>query len=336
MTFAPNTILGPYVILSKLGSGGMGEVYLARDQRLERKVAIKVLLPTIASDPERLQRFELETKSLALLNHPHILQIYDTGFFEGSPYIVMEYLDGDTLRQRMERPIPPRKAVEIACQITKGLAAAHEKGITHRDLKPENVFLLGGDHVKVLDFGLAKVQTSSDSDSDVTQQMIAATPCLTEPGIVLGTVGYLSPEQVLGRPADPRSDIFALGVVLWEMLQGSRPFHRDSAVETMHAILKEEPSDLTETPGLPVGLARIIHRCLEKNPRARFQSAQDLAFNLEALSLTTATQPAVSQQVEAPRGAWLRWWLGAMASAAEVVSHRRRPLSARSALCQPH
>jgi len=311
MTFPPNTLLGHYVILSKLGAGGMGEVYLARDPRLDRKVAIKVLLPAFATDSERLTRFELETKSLALLNHPNILQIYDTGFHEGSPFIVMEFLEGESLRQRMDgRPIPPRKAVEIACQITKGLAAAHEKGITHRDLKPENIFLVDGDTVKVLDFGLAKFQGPPAEDSDVTQQAIAATPCLTQPGIVVGTVGYLSPEQVVGRPADPRSDIFAVGVVLWEMLRGSRPFHRDSAVETMHAILKEDLPDLGDTSGIPPGLSRIVHRCLEKNPRARFQNAQDLAFHLEDLTLTTATQPTVNQRVVGA-GKGFRWgWMG--------------------------
>lgn len=294
----PST-LGPYEVLSRLGSGGMGEVYAARDPRLGRKVAIKVLLPAFASSAERLARFEQEIRTLALLNHPNILQIHDTGVHEGRPFLVMELLEGENLRERLEgRALAPRKAVEIAHQVAKGLAAAHEKGITHRDLKPENLFLVG-DHVKILDFGLAKLRVPVSADSDATQEL-PASPSLTETGIVVGTVGYLSPEQVVGRPADARSDLFALGVILWEMVTGAKPFHRDSSVETLHAILKDEPPELPA--GLPFGLDRVLHRCLEKDPRARFQTAQDLAFQLESLPLASLSQPLPSRVK--PRQPW--------------------------------
>ena len=298
--------LGPYEVLSKLGSGGMGEVYCARDPRLGRKVAVKVLLPAFSSSAERLARFEQETRTLALLSHPNILQIHDSGVHEGRPYLVMELLEGKNLRERLEgRTLPPRKAVELAHQVAKGLAAAHEKGITHRDLKPENIFITAGEHVKILDFGLAKLRVPVSGDSDATQEL-PASPSLTETGIVVGTVGYLSPEQVVGRPADARSDLFALGVILWEMVTGVKPFHRDSSVETLHAILKDEPPALPE--GLPFGLDRILHRCLEKDPRARFQSAQDLAFQLESLPLTGVSQP-VKVRPESKRS--FRPWMAA-------------------------
>ena len=285
----------------------MGEVYCARDPRLGRKVAIKVLLPAYASSPERLARFEQEIKTLALLSHPNILQIHDTGTHEGHPYLVMELLEGETLRQRMEgRTLLPQKAVDIARQVARGLAAAHEKGITHRDLKPENIFLMADDHVKILDFGLAKLRVPANSDSDATQEL-QASPSLTDSGIVVGTVGYLSPEQVVGRAADARSDLFTLGSILWEMLCGARPFTGDSSVETMHAILKDDPPEWPATVNLPPGLERILRRCLEKDPRARFQSAQDLAFNLDALG----PPGSQSQVLPAPSGKARWFWLGA-------------------------
>src|SRR5512145_491658 len=301
--------LGPYEVLSRLGSGGMGEVYCAKDPRLGRKVAVKVLLPNFASSPERLARFEQEIKTLALLNHPNILQIHDTGTHEGRPYLVMELLEGETLRERMDgRTLPPLKAVDIARQVARGLAAAHEKGITHRDLKPENIFLSVDDHVKILDFGLAKLRVPASAGSDATQEL-QASPSLTETGIVVGTVGYLSPEQVVGRAADARSDLFTLGSILWEMLCGTKPFRGDSSVETMHAILKEEPPEWPAEVGLPPGLERILRRCLEKDPRARFQSAQDLAFNLESLGTAPLSQPQIPAR--APRR--IPWaWLGAL------------------------
>jgi serine/threonine protein kinase len=315
MTMVPLPSLGPYEVLSKIGSGGMGEVYCAKDTRLGRKVAIKVLLPAFSSSAERLSRFEQEIRTLAHLSHPNILQIHDTGIQDGRPYLVMELLEGETLRQRLEgRPLAPRKALEIAQQVACGLAVAHEKGATHRDLKPENIFLTAGDHVKILDFGLAKLRVPPNADSDITQELLAS-PSLTETGMVMGTVGYLSPEQVVGRPADARSDLFALGVILWEMLTGVRPFHRETSVETMHAILKEEPPTLPAELNLPFGLERILQRCLEKDPRARFQSAQDLAFHLESLPLNSLSQPLRVPPAEGPgpKRTFLPWLAAATA-----------------------
>lgn len=336
--------LGPYEVLSRLGSGGMGEVYVARDSRLGRKVAIKVLLPAFTANPERLARFEQEIRSLALLSHPNILQIHDTGAHEGRPYLVMELLEGQTLRQRLEgHPLPPRKAVDFALQVARGLAAAHEKGITHRDLKPENLFITAGEQVKILDFGLAKLRVPASADSDATQAM-EASPSLTETGIVVGTVGYLSPEQVVGRPADARSDLFTLGSILWEMLCGAKPFRGDSSVETMHAILKEE---LPPWPGeipLPPGLERILFRCLEKDPRARFQSAQDLAFNLETLSFDN---PSLPQKIAPPPASRRSFWKLGLGAAGlglllglgglwlGLVKGQTRPLSLQRLTYQP-
>jgi len=314
MVLSSGSLLGPYVILSKIGAGGMGEVYCAKDPRLGRKVAIKILLSVFSDDSERLTRFEQETKSLALLNHPNILHIYDTGLYEGSPFIVMEYLEGQNLRDRMDgNPLPIRKAVEVARQIAIGLAAAHDKGITHRDLKPENIFITEDERVKILDFGLAKLRVLNLDPSEATSEMLMP-PSVTQAGMVVGTVGYLSPEQVVGKPADPRSDIFSLGVLLWEMLHGSRPFRGASAVETMHAILKEEPQESIEVRGLPEDLLRIVRRCVEKEPRARFQSAQDLAFDLESISFTTLTRKAISVPSRSWKrmGAWSAGLLGCL------------------------
>lgn len=314
MALASGSQLGPYVILSRIGAGGMGEVYCARDPRLGRKVAIKILLADFAADQERLARFEQETKSLALLNHPNILHIYDSGIQDGVPFIVMELLEGENLRDRMDgQPLPIRKAVEIARQVATGLAAAHEKGIVHRDLKPENIFLTEDDRVKILDFGLAKLRVMDLDTSDVTQGM-AAMASVTQAGMVVGTVGYLSPEQVTGKSADSRSDIFSLGVVLWEMLQGARPFRGASAVETMHAILKEDPKESTRMVGLPEDLLRILRRCMEKEPRARFQNARDLAFALESVAFTAMSQTAfpVVRRFWKPVLLWSAGLLGAL------------------------
>lgn len=299
MTPSPLPPLGPYEVLSKIGAGGMGEVYCARDARLGRKVAIKLLLPAFTSNVDRLVRFQQEIRTLAQLNHPNLLQVHDTGEHEGRPYLVMELLEGETLRQRMEgRTLPLRKAVEIVHHVAKGLAAAHEKGITHRDLKPENIFVTSDDRVKILDFGLAKLRVPHDSEETLE---LTPSPSLTETGVVMGTVSYLSPEQVVGRPADARSDIFALGVILWEMLTGMRPFQRESPVETMHAILKDEVPPLPPDVSLPFGLERILHRCLEKDPRARFQSAQDLAFHLESLPFGSLSQPVGAESLPVPK-----------------------------------
>lgn len=299
MTLAPKARLGPYEIVSAIGAGGMGEVYRAHDTRLGRDVAVKVLPAALSADPDRLRRFEQEARAAGALNHPNILVVYDLGTHNGSPYLVSEFLEGVTLREKLnEGPLPSRKTIEIAVGIARGLDAAHEKGIFHRDLKPENIFLTRDGRVKILDFGLAKI-TVRESEADrktVTQAGPGA--ATTEPGVVLGTVGYMSPEQVRGLPADERSDIFALGTVLYEMLSGRRAFQRDSSVETMSAILKQQPPELsTHDRNVSPALERLVNHCLEKNPDDRFQSARDLAFNLEALSeISTlgAVQPAAA------------------------------------------
>jgi WD40 repeat protein len=289
MSIAPGTRLGPYEVLAPLGAGGMGEVYRARDARLKRDVAVKVLPASLSSDPDRLRRFELEAESAGRLNHPNILAIYDIGMHEGSPYVVSELLEGETLRDRLSAgALTVRRAIEYARAIATGLAAAHEKGIVHRDLKPENVFVTADGRVKILDFGLAKLTQPDFGASDATG-LATASPG-TEPGVVLGTVGYMSPEQVRGGPADHRSDVFSFGAILYEMLTGARAFRGDSAVETMNAILKEEPPEPSESGRIVApGLDRIVRHCLEKNPALRFQSARDLAFDLESLSEISST-----------------------------------------------
>jgi serine/threonine protein kinase/Tol biopolymer transport system component len=283
MSLTSGTKLGPYEIQSPLGAGGMGEVYRARDTRLERTVAIKILPESLSSDRERLERFQEEARILSTLNHPNLMAIYDVGSQDGLHFLVSEFFEGHTLRERLAAgPLPQRKAIEYGLQIAKGLAAAHEKGIVHRDLKPENIFVLRDERVKILDFGLAK-QTAMSAAADGT--MTSADRTL--PGTVLGTAGYMSPEQVRGEAADYRSDIFSFGTILYEMLAGQRAFGGDSSVEVMNSILKQEPLELAES-GLNVslGLQRIVQRCLEKRPDARFQSASDLAFALDSLSST--------------------------------------------------
>jgi dipeptidyl aminopeptidase/acylaminoacyl peptidase len=288
MTLPTGSRLGPYEILAPLGAGGMGEVYRARDPRLGREVAIKVLPASFSQDADRLRRFEQEARAAGILNHPNITAVYDIGTHEGAPYVVQELLEGETLRQELAGGrLSPRKAIEHAVQIASGLAAAHDKGIIHRDLKPENVFVTKDGRAKILDFGLAKLTLTEQGGSAVTN-MPTATGA-TEPGVVLGTLGYMSPEQVKGKPADARSDIFAFGAILYEMLSGRRAFHADSAAETMSAILREDPPDLSVTnQNLPPGIDRILRHCLEKNPEQRFQSARDLAFDLGALSDVSA------------------------------------------------
>jgi eukaryotic-like serine/threonine-protein kinase len=262
----------------------MGEVYRARDTRLGRDVAVKVLPSSFAKDPDRLRRFEQEARSAGALNHPNILAIFDFGSMDGAPYVVSEFLEGETLRQRLnEGPLPPRKAVEYAVQLAQGLAAAHEKGIVHRDLKPENVFLTKDGRVKILDFGLAKL-TQQDAAAEGAGAN-ATVDVDTQPGVMLGTVGYMSPEQVRGRGADHCSDVFTFGAVLYEMLAGQRAFSGESSVETMNAILKDDPREITAADRkFPPALERLVRRCLEKSPEDRFQSARDLAFALDALS----------------------------------------------------
>jgi eukaryotic-like serine/threonine-protein kinase len=279
--------LGPYEILASVGAGGMGEVYRARDTRLERDVAIKILPAGFVADADRLRRFEQEARAAGALNHPNILVIHDVGTTGGFPYVVSELLEGETLRDRLREGSPSlRKAIQYALQIAHGLAAAHDKGIVHRDLKPENLFVTSDGRLKILDFGLAKLTQGALSAAEMGAPTVGA----TEPGIVLGTAGYMSPEQVRGLPVDHRADIFSLGVILYELLSGTRAFHRDSAAETMTAILNEEPPALDSVKPVPAGLARIVERCLEKRPNERFQSARDLGFALEAASSGSSAQ----------------------------------------------
>jgi hypothetical protein len=273
--------------MGPLGAGGMGEVYRAHDVRLGREVAIKVLPASLSSDLSRLHRFEQEARAAAALSHPNILAVHDIGQQDGSPYIVSELLDGATLRERLRSgPIPVRKAIDYAQQIAGGLAAAHDKGIVHRDLKPENIFVMNDGRVKILDFGLAKLTRPEEfGDGQTLTQALD-----TDPGSVLGTVGYMSPEQVRGKPADARSDLFSFGAILYEMLSGKRAFHGESSAETMSAIAKEEPPDLAETNrNVSPALERIVRHCLEKNPAERFHSAHDVAFDLETLSSVSST-----------------------------------------------
>jgi len=317
MTLISGTKLGPYEIVALIGAGGMGEVYRARDARLGREVALKILPESIARDPERLRRFEQEARAVAALNHPNILGLYDIGSQDGSPYLVSELLEGESLREILRGgPVPSRKAGEYAVQIASGLAAAHEKGIVHRDLKPENLFITKDGRAKILDFGLAKLTQTSPSGPGGSEGL-TVTSSPTMAGVVMGTAGYMSPEQVRGEPVDHRTDIFAFGAVLYEMISGQRAFHRDTAPETMTAILKEEPPDLaSDTRLISPALDRIVRRCLEKRPEQRFQSAQDLAFALGTLSGTDVSGAA--RVTPAPRSAAKtlpRWLWAALALA---------------------
>jgi eukaryotic-like serine/threonine-protein kinase len=295
----------------------MGEVYRARDTRLGRDVAIKVLPESFASDADRLRRFEQEARAVAALNHPNILAVHDIGSQDGIRYIVTELLEGRTLREQLnDGALPLRKALDYARQISDGLAAAHSKGIVHRDLKPENIFCTKDGRVKILDFGLAK-QNLSPAAQELASMSGATIPhVVTEPGQVMGTVGYMSPEQVRGAQTDPRSDLFSLGAILYEMLSGQRAFKRDTSAETMTAILKEEPPELTRTnPAISPGLERIVHRCIEKQPEQRFQSASDLGFAFESLSGTTS-----SMKVEAQAPHQLKWRAAAAAAGLVIVA----------------
>ena len=284
MPLTPGTRIGPYEVTSAIGAGGMGEVHKARDPRLGRDVAIKVLPALYSRDPDRLRRFEQEARAASALNHPGILTVYDIGEHEGAPYVVAELLEGQTLRERIAAtPLPIRKALDYAIQIAHGLAAAHEKGIVHRDLKPENLFVTRDGRVKILDFGLAKLVRAEPAQPQAVHTRTAG----TEPGMIMGTAGYMSPEQVRGEPADHRSDIFSFGAILYEMLTGDRAFVGESPVETMSAILREEPKELSQgSARIPSDLARVLTHCLEKDPVARFQSTRDIAFHLESFSET--------------------------------------------------
>jgi TolB-like protein/Flp pilus assembly protein TadD len=301
MTLAVHTRLGPYEILAPLGAGGMGEVYRARDPRLDRDVAVKVLPEPSAQDPKALARFHREVKAVAVLSHPNILAIYDVGTDRGLSYAVMELLEGQTLGGRLKRGLLDwREATEIAAAIADGLAAAHAKGIVHRDVKPENVFLTAAGGVKVLDFGLARL-----TDGAAARPEAADPPSLqTQPGVLLGTVAYMAPEQVRGQPADARSDLFALGCVLYEMVTGRRPFLGESAADTMAAILYEVPPALSQSGReRPAELDRLILRCLEKDPARRFASARDVALLLRGLGRGALTGAAGQQLETAAYGA---------------------------------
>jgi len=320
VTLKPGTRVGDYEVHKLIGSGGMGEVYQARDLRLARNVAIKVLPTYLTNDPDRLRRFEQEAQAAAALNHPNIVAVHQMGFYEGAPYLVAELLEGHTIRELIKRgPLAWRNAIEYGVQIARGLAAAHGKGITHRDLKPENLFVTKDGHVKILDFGLAKL---SDRPSPGH-----AGPT-TEAGLVMGTAGYMAPEQVRGQEADYRADFFAFGSILYEMLCGQRAFKKPTAADTMSAILSEDPPSISQLlPTIPPALQRVVHRCLEKNREQRFQSASDLAFALESLSdsaIYSAHAAGTRQQ---------RWrnpaWLAPMSAVAVCVvlglAYRFRP-----------
>jgi len=314
-TISPNTTIAQYTIVSKIGEGGMGVVWRARDSKLGRDVAIKVLPASLSENTDRLNRFEQEAQAAGALNHPNILVIHHIGIHDGAPYIVSELLEGETLRDRMAGDaLPQRKALDYALQIARGLAAAHEKGIIHRDIKPDNVFITDDGRVKILDFGLAKLTSATDATQSQTE--VPTRKVNTDPGTVMGTMGYMSPEQLKGQPADHRSDIFSFGAILYEMLSGKRAFRGDSMAETMSAILREDPPDLSETnKTVSPALERVVRHCLEKNPAERFHSARDLAFAIESLSGSatvsgqTATMPTITT-TELSAAVGLSRWLG--------------------------
>jgi TolB-like protein/Flp pilus assembly protein TadD len=300
MTLQAGTRLGPFEILSPLAAGGMGEVYRARDRKLDRDVAVKVLPQSVAGDPDALARFEREAKAVAALSHPNILAIHDFGTHDGVTYAVMELLEGETLRDKLQAPIPQKQAVDYALQVAKGLSVAHKKGIVHRDLKPENLFITEAGHLKILDFGLAK-------------KVVVVAPCgesgaptvsgLTEPGTVMGTVGYMSPEQVRGLTVDQRSDIFSFGAILYELLSGKRAFSGPTAGDTMAAIMRDEPPELSESRrNIPIALDHIVRHCLEKDREKRFQSVSDIAFDL-----SEALGPTVASSVKSVAAVGTRW-----------------------------
>ncbi len=313
MALSPGTRLGPYEVVAPIGAGGMGEVYRARDPRLLRDVAIKVIASDGAPDPDRLRRFEQEAKAVAAIDHPHILAVHDVGTQDGTAYVVFELLEGDTLRDRLRRgAMAPRKVLELAGPICQGLAAAHARGIVHRDLKPENLFVTKDGRIKILDFGLARLSEGVSAEG----QRGVDTQTATQPGLVMGTVGYMSPEQVRGKPADARSDLFAVGAILYEMLTGQRAFQGATAADTLSAVLNHEPPEVSTFSGsAPGGLERVVRRCLDKDPEQRFQSARDVAFALEAVSSSSAVSAATAAQ---PAGPGVRWLMGTAALALAV------------------
>ena len=319
MALSSGTKLGPYEIVSFIGAGGMGEVYRARDSRLGRDVALKILPASFAADSDRLRRFEQEARAVAALNHPNILAVHDFGQHEGSPFLVSELLEGESLHGVLARGVPPqRKAIDYAVQVAQGLAAAHSKDIAHRDLKPDNIFITREGRVKILDFGLAKSVQKPAGPQDATLATMTSAGPATEQGVVVGTAGYMSPEQVRGGAVDCRADIFSFGAVFYEMLTGKRAFKRDTAADTMAAILQEEPPELAETARqIPPALDRIVRHCLEKSPDLRFQSARDLAFDLESISTLTSSHalPAAKEK-QKPR----LWYVAGVAALVAVAA----------------
>jgi len=325
MTLAAGTKIGPYEIQSPLGAGGMGEVYRARDTRLGRDVAVKILPESFARDSDRLRRFEQETHAVAALNHPNIVSIHDVGQHNGTPFLVSELLEGQSLREILEHgALPQRKAIEYGAQVAQGLAAAHDKDIIHRDLKPDNLFVTKDGRVKILDFGLAKVSQKTNESNGPTM-----TSAQTSAGTVMGTANYMAPEQVRGETADPRTDIFAFGAVAYEMLSGQRAFRRDTTAETMTAILREDPPEVSNPlHPLSPALDRIVRRCLEKDANQRFQSAKDLSFAMSALSGSDTSASRVA--TAGPRFSLLRWavgFAGVIAVASGTWFFARRPVS---------
>ena len=317
MALASGTRLGPYEIVHPIGSGGMGDVYRAHDDRLERDVAVKVLPERFVRDSEARMRFEREAKAVAALTHPNILAIHDYGSTDAAAYSVTELLEGQTLRQRMlQGPIPWRRTIEIAAEIADGLAAAHAKGIIHRDLKPENIFLTNDGRVKILDFGLAQLIRPEPPRGEHDPSTMQTAPMKTDPGSVMGTAGYMSPEQLRGEPVDATSDIFALGCVLYELVTGKPAFIRGTVIDSLSAILTETPDVFAVTQRLiPYELARVIQRCLEKNRAERFQSARDLAFALRALGTSTNLSFEAPEERKKRKLLW-----GAIALAAIVLT----------------
>src|SRR3984957_9599921 len=275
-------VISHYRVLEKIGSGAMGDVFRARDERLGRDVALKLIRPASSDNPDHLRRFELEARAVAALNHPNIVAIYDVGLDERSPYIVCELLEGRTLRKRLgEGALPLRVAIDYSLQIVQGLIAAHDRRITHRDLKPENLFVTADGRIKIRDFGVAKLQSTPEESERPVEYLTT----VTRSGAVIGTVAYMSPEQLRGKGVDHRSDIFSVGAILYEMLTGRRAFRGETEVDTITAVLREDPPEINlEEAGIPVTLRQVIQHCLEKDPENRFQSARDLAFALETLA----------------------------------------------------
>lgn len=309
-------LVGHYRIVEKIGAGAMGEVFRARDERLQRDVALKLIRPASSDNPDHLRRFEHEARAAAALNHPNILAIYDVGFDAGSPYIVSELLEGKTLRQRMdEGPISVREATGYSLQIAQGLTAAHERHIVHRDLKPENLFITDDDRIKILDFGVAKRQVSPEE-----QERIQSMPTVTKHGVVIGTVAYMSPEQLRGKIVDHRSDIFSFGAILYEIFSGSRAFHGETEVDTMTAVLREEPPTANlDQAAIPAPYQDVIRHCLEKDPENRFQSAKDLVFALQTVSGSSPVKIVPRPETQTARTLALPWAIAALLAVATIL-----------------